>query len=583
MDDGVHGSELWKSDGTSAGTSLAFDIEPGPTGSSVDDLIVVDEQVFFTAENANTGRELWKFPVSTKPTGITLSNSAVKENSPIKTIVGKFSAVDSDSGDSFSYSFISGPGDSNNAKFAITGNTLSTNTALDYETKASYSVRVRVTDQGGLTFDKVFTIKVTDVIGDREIIGTSKNDAFVLTFSSTATTGTVSISRSIDGGAAVKLGTFPMTAQLILKGLGGTDSVRVIGTSGNDRYSLSGSSRLTINGTLLILDSMEAKTLSGAAGNDLYQFDADTALGVYTLDESGGGIDTVDLSMTTTSGVVVNLGSATQQVVNGNLSLKLSSAAEFEKAMGGSGKDTLTGNSLANTLTGNAGDDSLSGGGGDDSLVGGTGDDTYLFFNATVAQADTVTEAANAGTDTLSFSTLTTDIILSLGTTAVQTVHANRTLKLNSVAVFENLAGGSGNDTLTGNSLANILIGDAGSDTLNGSGGRDILIGGLGLDKLNGGEGEDIVIAGRTTSDALFSNLNRLHVEWVSVRSYSTRISNLRGGVGAPAVSLKAKVNVLNDAGDNDSLNGGNGRDWYFRAIDDVITGLIAGEILDIL
>ena len=110
-----------------------------------------------------------------------------------------------------------------------------------------------------------------------------------------------------------------------------------------------------------------------------------------------------------------------------------------------------------------------------------------------------------------------------------------------------------------------------------------MIIGGLGLDTLKGGEDEDIVIAGRTTSDALFSNLNRLLVEWVSVNSYATRISNLRAGLGAPAVSLKAKVNVLNDAGEDDSLVGGNGTDWYFQALDDVVTGLATGEILDVL
>ena len=293
--------------------------------------------------------------------------------------------------------------------------------------------------------------------------------------------------------------------------------------------------------------------------------------------------DTVDLSLTTTSGVAVNLGTATQQVVNSNLSLKLSSSTVFEKAIGGIGNDTLTGNSLGNTLTGNAGNDRLTGGSGNDSVVGGLGDDTYVFGTATTAEADTVTEAPNRGTDTLSFSTLTTNVRLSLGTRAVQTVHANRTLKLNAGSVFENLVGGSGNDTLRGNSLANILVGNAGDDTLNGGGGGDILIGGLGLDTLNGGEDEDILIAGFTTSDSLFSNLNVLLAEWVSVNAYDARIINLRAGVGAPAVSLKATVNVLNDASEVDSLVGGNGTDWYFRALDDVVTGLVTDEVLDVL
>jgi serralysin len=271
------------------------------------------------------------------------------------------------------------------------------------------------------------------------------------------------------------------------------------------------------------------------------------------------------------------------QSVHANRTLKLNAASVFEVIVGGSGNDTLTGNSLANTLTGNAGNDLLTGNGGDDSLDGGSGDDTYVFGTATTGEADTVTEAANGGTDTLSFSSLKTDVILSVETTAVQSVHANRTLKLNTIDVLENIVGGSGNDTLTGNSLANILVGNAGGDTLNGGGGRDILIGGLGLDTLNGGEDEDILIAGRTTSDAVFSKLNLLLEEWVSVNSYTTRISNLRASVGAPAVSLKAKVNVLNDAGEDDSLVGGNGTDWYFRALDDVVTGLATDEVLDIL
>jgi len=81
----------------------------------------------------------------------------------------------------------------------------------------------------------------------------------------------------------------------------------------------------------------------------------------------------------------------------------------------------------------------------------------------------------------------------------------------------------------------------------------------------------------------LFSNLNVLRTGWLAATPYATRIAVLRAGTGSPAVSLKAKVNVLNDAGEDDQLNGGTGTDWYFRAIDDVITGLAAGEILDVL
>jgi hypothetical protein len=53
--------------------------------------------------------------------------------------------------------------------------------------------------------------------------------------------------------------------------------------------------------------------------------------------------------------------------------------------------------------------------------------------------------------------------------------------------------------------------------------------------------------------------------------------------VGSPAVSLKATINVLNDAGEDDSLTGGGHADWYFRAVDDAITDLFAGELIGVL
>ena len=53
--------------------------------------------------------------------------------------------------------------------------------------------------------------------------------------------------------------------------------------------------------------------------------------------------------------------------------------------------------------------------------------------------------------------------------------------------------------------------------------------------------------------------------------------------MGSPAVSLKTAINVLNDAGEDDVLVGGTDTDWFFRALDDVITDLVAGEILDLI
>jgi hypothetical protein len=97
------------------------------------------------------------------PTDITLSSASIAENNEIGAVIGTFSTVDPDAGNSFTCTFVAGTGDTNNASFTIVGSSLKANAAFNFESKNSYTVRVRSTDQGGLTTEKAFTITVTDV------------------------------------------------------------------------------------------------------------------------------------------------------------------------------------------------------------------------------------------------------------------------------------------------------------------------------------------------------------------------------------------------------------------------------------
>ncbi len=88
---------------------------------------------------------------------------AVAENSANGTVIGSVVGTDAESTSALTYSL------SNNAggRFAInttTGEiTVANSTLLDYETNTSHSITVRVTDASGLTYDKTFTVAVTNV------------------------------------------------------------------------------------------------------------------------------------------------------------------------------------------------------------------------------------------------------------------------------------------------------------------------------------------------------------------------------------------------------------------------------------
>ena len=108
-------------------------------------------------------------------------------------------------------------------------------------------------------------------------------------------------------------------------------------------------------------------------------------------------------------------------------------------------------------------------------------------------------------------------------------------------AKIENAIGGGGNDTISGNALANVLTGNNGEDAISGAAGNDILKGGNGIDTLNGGADND--------------TLNGDHGDDI-----------LNGGAG------------------NDLLNGGKGLDRYVftDAGTDTIQGYSKGEKFDL-
>ncbi|MFM6325835.1 MAG: DUF4114 domain-containing protein [Microcystis panniformis] len=118
------------------------------------------EAVVGIITNTDTDTET---PSNQAPTDLALSATTVNENVPVNTVIGTFSSTDPDTGNTFTYSLVAGTGDTDNSAFSIVGNQLQINNSPDFETKNSYSILVKTTDQGGLSFEKTLTITVNDV------------------------------------------------------------------------------------------------------------------------------------------------------------------------------------------------------------------------------------------------------------------------------------------------------------------------------------------------------------------------------------------------------------------------------------
>ena len=304
----------------------------------------------------------------------------------------------------------------------------------------------------------------------------------------------------------------------------------------------------------ILSGNSDVNTLIGLGGNDLFVATVDDVSDVI---DGGNQDDTADYSAYT-QGLTVNLGAAAPIVVGGSGSTDANSdvLVSIENVTGGSGNDTITGNTVDNILNGGDGDDTLFGQAGNDELNGGLGNDSLTGGaendivnggdgNDTIhyrigdgvdtmdggAEIDTVNITDAAGNDG------TLNVSYDGGLTAVEggaifnieVVHADLGDGVNTlsyagsgagvtvdlaagtasgftqVSNVQNVIGTSMDDILSGDSNANSLSGSTGNDILNGGAGNDELIGGAGNDTIRYtiGDGIDTVIDGGADTDTV--------------------------------------------------------------------------------
>lgn len=149
-----------------------------------------------------------------------------------------------------------------------------------------------------------------------------------------------------------------------------------------------------------------------ASADDLYVYTSEYGLfgqesARQTLTDTSG-IDTLNLA-TIEDDLVIDLTPGAVNSLVGN-PFTVAAGTVIEKAYGGDGNDTFTGNAADNYLYGMRGDDDLSGAGGNDTVDGGVGYDIATYggsigdFSITLYPDDSVTIedlVGSEGLDTL--------------------------------------------------------------------------------------------------------------------------------------------------------------------------------------
>jgi Ca2+-binding RTX toxin-like protein len=444
------------------------------------------------------------------------TDMAVSENAVAGTVVATVAGEDPEGTAGLIYSFA--PGGDGGGRFqidSITGViTVAPTAVLDYEASPFHDVTIRVEDGGGLSFTATRRIHVTDV--DTTIVGTS-------------------------------------TANLLA---GDGEENRLLGFDGDDTISGGG-------GADRLLGHAGDDSLTGEAGNDTLEGGADGPLGdlaVFTGKRSDYAITNVAGTVTITDlrpGAPDGIDSVTS-IERFQFSDGIVLLANIVDIIGTMADDLSFATTAANEVVfALDGADSIDGNGGADRLDGGGGNDTILGL----AGGETLT--GGLGVDTLYYTADTVGVVVDLAA-SVATGGVGSHAAGDVISGFENVTGGTGADSLTGDGAANIIEGGSGDDTIDGGGGADIAIfSGLrnsyDISLFAGSHSvSDVRPAGGSGADTV-RNVATFHFADGDIAA--ANVTDLVGTAAAETLFGRAEAEVIRALGGDDTLLGTTGAD----------------------
>ena len=392
---------------------------------------------------------------------------------------------------------------------------------------------------------------------------------------------------------------------------GGSSGNRLEGLSGDDNLIGSGGDDTLIGGR-------GNDTMSGGSGTDRVIFgpgpfgayadlgsglavdgfgDTDQMSGIENL--TGTGVD--DTLIGDEAGNSLD-GGAGDDFLSGNVG--------SDVLTGGDGRDSLDGGSGDDDLSGGEGDDLFNGGAGDDTIDGGAGDGDLALYASELAIQGIVVDLASGtvsdgvgGTDIVSgveriagtrfgdvfignavsnvFRGLQGDDTIDGGTGGFNAVRYDDggvstegiTVRLAEAFVidqFGDMDTVTNIQSVTGTSLADIIVGSLaaesfsggdGDDILDGGEGNDTLVGGAGHDQINGGAGFDIAdftgaLAGESDSGLRISIADGTSVDPDAVVEHLISIEGATGSEFADTIRGDEQSNALAGGAEDDLLFG---------------------------
>ncbi|WP_454915925.1 cadherin domain-containing protein [Xanthobacter sediminis] len=214
--DGGDGTDIAYFDGAFGGPSGNYGFTGGTGGAP---LVITDNRsAGGSGVDTLTNVEILKFNNLTydfvnhkanyTPTDLALDDAEVAANAAVGTVVGALAVTDQDASDTYTYTLL----DSAGGLFAVDGADIKVAAALAAD---SYTLRVRVLDGAGNTFEKDLTIAVTDFV---------PNTAPVITSNGRGASGSVSVAENGTAVTTVKATDADAGATLTYSLSGGADA-----------------------------------------------------------------------------------------------------------------------------------------------------------------------------------------------------------------------------------------------------------------------------------------------------------------------------------------------------------------------